>query len=81
LGHLIVVSPNHVSIHVHNRKIEEHIDGSRLSRLKHDLPIEMQSVGISQFNVIARKPSIGLEGPPSKWPNCLQPNVWPELGP
>jgi hypothetical protein len=43
-----VISPNCVPIHVHNGKIEERIDRFRLSGMKQDLPIEMQSIGIEQ---------------------------------
>jgi len=48
LRSFVGIAPNGIPVHIHDRKIEKHIDGPRVSGLPHDTPIEMQAVRIKQ---------------------------------
>ena len=47
-GTFFWVFPDRVSVHVHDRKVKEHVDGFGLPGLVHHLPLNMQSVRVEQ---------------------------------
>jgi hypothetical protein len=54
------VFPNGISIHVHDGKVEEHINRLRLPGQLHDLPVKMQPVRIEQAQCTIEFPKMNL---------------------